>query len=80
LCRPTDRKLHPASGNQELVGRKQDTIAAHVYGFARAGLVAGLPIQDAIANFALQRKTVRSPPVVLIFRGVQSFFLWMPLH
>src|ERR1051326_1859712 len=72
LRRPTDGQLHPAARNQEPIGCEQHAIAAHVYRLARTDLVTGLPIQDAVANVALDRETVRSPPVSFVFRIVQS--------
>ncbi len=58
LSLPTDGQLHPPPWNQQAIGSKQDTVATHVYGFACAEFIAGLSIQDLVANFALDRKPV----------------------
>jgi hypothetical protein len=58
LSRPTYGQLHPPPWNQQAIGGKQDTVATHVYGFTCAEFIAGLSIQDLIANFALDRKPV----------------------
>jgi len=55
---PTNGQLHPPPRNQQAIGSKQDTVATHVYGFTCAEFIAGLSIQDLIANFALDRKPV----------------------
>jgi hypothetical protein len=58
LRRPAYGQLHPPAGNQESVRRKQDTVAAHVYGLSRARFIFRLAIQHLVAYVTLDRKPV----------------------
>lgn len=74
---PTDRELKPLSGQQDLVGSKQDAVAADVYGFASTLFLPAALAQNSVAHVAFDVESIGAPSIGATIRpsngNIRSF-------